>query len=186
MAYTQADISQLDFTRVAIVGCPGSGKTTFSNSLQTLLNRDVVHLDKLLWKPNWEMRDYDSRVKIHNELIEGERWIIDGMWRSHLVDRLKRATLVFFLDYKRSLCLFRALKRRIKYSGKQREDIAEGCFEKLDSEFLKYIWKFKKDTRPLILQLTSENDNIQTVVLKNPKQTKRFLSQLSEYLRNAE
>ncbi len=177
--YTTEDISKLNFSRVAVIGCPGSGKTTLSVQLQKILDLPLTHLDKVLWEPNWHMLDYEKRVEIHNELISCERWIIDGMWKSHLADRFKRATLIVFLDYKRRLCLSRALKRRIKYTGKQRADIADGCLEKLDGYFLKYIWTFRKNVRPLILQLMSQNPSVQTVTLKNPKETKRFLEVLS-------
>ena len=51
----QVDISELDFSRVSVIGCPGSGKTTFTNELGAILGREVVHLDKLLWGANWQM-----------------------------------------------------------------------------------------------------------------------------------
>ena len=120
----QADFSALDFSRVAVIGCPGSGKTTFAKSMGAIMSRQVWHLDKVLWNPNWEMLPYDKRKAIHDGLISNSEWIIDGMWRSHLTDRFGRATLVIFLDYKRRVSYFRALKRRIKYRGKQRDDIA--------------------------------------------------------------
>lgn len=177
-------LSELDFARVAIIGCPGSGKTTFSNSLQEILRRPVIHLDKVLWLPNWEMPDYDARVQIHNEIVNADNWIVDGMWKSHLVDRFKRATLVIFLDYKRSVCISRAIKRRLKYSGKQREDIADGCLEKLDGYFLKYIWTFRKNVRPLILQLMEQHPETHVLVLKTPKQTKLLENRLKRQFQN--
>lgn len=161
-----------DLARVAIIGCPGSGKTTLSNSLQQILRRPVVHLDKVLWLPNWQMPSYEERVQIHSEIVNNENWIIDGMWKSHLVDRFKRATLVIFLDYKRGLCMRRAIKRRLKYGGKQREDIADGCLEKLDGYFLKYIWTFRKNVRPLIFQLVEQHPEIKVITLTSPKQTR--------------
>lgn len=185
MQKTLMDLSALDFSRVAIIGCPGSGKTTFSNRLGKALCRSVFHLDKLLWEKNWKMIDYEKRVEIHKDLINQENWIIDGMWRSHLPDRMNRASLVIFLDYKRSLCLRRAISRRIKFAGKQREDIADGCLEKLDRDFLRYIWHFRKEVRPLIYKLFSQHPEVQTVVLKNPKLTAMFEKQLVEFVKNA-
>lgn len=176
--------SQCDFSRIAVVGCPGSGKTTFSKALGNVLNRPVLHLDKLLWNPNWQMLPYDERKPIHDTLIAQENWIIDGMWRSHLVDRYSRATLVVFLDYRRATCVRRAIVRRLKYSGKQREDIAQGCLEKLDRYFLKYIWNFKKKVRPLILQLAeSHSQSVYTITLTNPKAAKNFLHALETFLK---
>lgn len=181
MQQTVTDVAKLNFSRVAIIGCPGSGKTTLSKALQSILGREVVHLDKVLWKENWQMIEYEKRVEIHNGIIAGDSWVIDGMWRSHLPERISRATLVIFLDYKRGVCFRRAILRRLKFAGKQRDDIANGCLEKLDGYFLKYIWNFRKNVRPLILQLLQEHPEVQVVTLKNPKQTKTFQTQLSEY-----
>ena len=181
MQKVATDISQLNFSRVAVIGCPGSGKTTFAKALSRILRREVVHLDKVLWNPNWQMLEYDERVKIHNQIIGGDSWIIDGMWKSHLPERIERATLVIFLDYKRHVSLTRAIGRRLKFAGKQRDDIAEGCLEKLDGYFLKYIWTFRKNVRPLVLELLATHPQTQVVTLKTPKQTTNFEMQLTRF-----
>lgn len=180
------NFADMDFTRVAIIGCPGSGKTTFGNSLGKVLCRNVVHLDKVLWRKNWEMPHYDERKAIHDGIISQSEWIIDGMWKSHLSDRVARATLVLFLDYKRRVSFWRAVKRRIKYGGKQRDDIADGCLEKLDGYFVRYIWTFRKNARPQIISVLSAHPQLKTVFLQNPKQTESFLRQLQAYKQSNE
>ena len=164
--------------RIAVIGCPGSGKTTFCNTLGQALNRSVVHLDKVLWAPNWQMIPYAERKQIHDQLIEGDQWIIDGMWRSHLADRLQRATLVIFLDYKRSVCMRRATFRHLKNLHKQRPDIAQGCVEKHDKDFSNYIKTFRKQVRPFILSQLQQT-NAKVVVLTHPRQAQKYLNQLS-------
>lgn len=175
-------LPDLDFSRVAVIGCPGSGKTTFTLELGKILQREVVHLDKVLWGANWQMLPYNERQVIHNNLISADSWLIDGMWKSHLEQRLDRATLVIFLDYKRCVSMRRAISRRIKYRGKQRDDIADGCLEKLDNYFLHYIWTFRREVRPIVLQGFSARPNLNVVTLSNPKQTKLFLQQLFQYV----
>lgn len=174
------NFTEMNFSRVSVVGCPGSGKTTFSKRLGEILRRPVVHLDKLLWGENWQMLPFEQRQEIHGEIIQTDQWIIDGMWKSHLEDRLSRATLVIFLDYKRSLCLRRAIMRRIKYRGKQRDDIADGCLEKLDSYFLHYIWTFPREVRPLIKARIVQSSAFVSVTLRNPKQARIFLDELEK------
>lgn len=175
------DFSQTDFSRVAVIGCPGSGKTTLACKLGQILDKPVIHLDKVLWDKNWQMLPFDEREKIHNEIIGAESWLIDGMWRSHLQSRFVRATFVVFLDYKRRVSFRRAVNRYLKYRKKQRADIAEGCLEKLDGYFLKYIWTFRKNVRPQILQLIADNPEISVVTLATPKQTQEFVKQLESY-----
>lgn len=179
---TKIDISALDFSRIAVIGCPGSGKTTFALQLGELLRREVVHLDKVLWGANWQMLPYDERQVIHNNLISADNWLIDGMWKSHLPERLDAATLVIFLDYKRRVSFNRAIKRRIKYGGKQRDDIADGCLEKLDNYFLHYIWTFRRKVRPFILNELAARPSLNVVTLSTPKQTETFLQRLKDFL----
>ena len=182
---TQINISALDLSRIAVIGCPGSGKTTFAKRLGELLNREVIHLDKVLWGANWQMLPYDERQVIHSDIVSQDKWLIDGMWKSHLSERLDRATTVIFLDYKRCVSFNRAIARRIKYRGKQRDDIADGCLEKLDNYFLKYIWTFRRKVRPLILQELARRPNIEVVTLSTPKQTELFLEQIKQYLNSS-
>lgn len=165
--------------RIAVIGCPGSGKTTFCNTLGQALQRDVVHLDKVLWAPNWQMISYNERKQIHDKLIAEESWLIDGMWRSHLSDRLQRATLVIFLDYKRSVCMRRATLRHLKNLHKQRPDIAQGCIEKHDRDFSNYIKTFNKKVRPFIVTQLAQTD-AKVVVLSNPRQAQKYLNQLTK------
>lgn len=179
----KTNFAGLDMSRIAIIGCPGSGKTTFSNTLGQILKREVIHLDKVLWKENWVMPDYYERSQIHGGIISADNWIIDGMWKSHLADRLNRATLVIFLDYKRSICVYRALKRRIKYTGKQRDDIADGCIEKLDGYFIKYIWTFRKKSRPQILQTLKEHSSLDIITLSSPRDTESFVLELNNFVK---
>ena len=167
----------MSMQRIAVIGCPGSGKTTFCNTLGKALGRDVVHLDKVLWASNWQMIPFAERKQIHDQLILGEQWIIDGMWRSHLADRLQRATLVIFLDYKSSVCMWRATLRHLKNLHKQRPDIAQGCVEKHDKDFSNYIKTFNKNVRPFILSQLQQT-NAQVVILSTPRQAKKYLQQL--------
>ena len=52
---------------------------------------------------------------------------------------------MLWLRLPRLLCLFRVIMRRIRYAGRSRPDMTEGCPEKVDLEFLSYIWNFEKE-----------------------------------------
>ncbi len=175
------DFSNADFSRVCIIGSPGSGKSTLSKSLANLLNLPLTHLDAVLWKPNWVLPTVDERKEIHNQIIQNEFWLIDGMWGSLVADRFTRATVVVYLDYNRFLCLKRAYKR-YKNGQTSRSDMASGCSDKFDSEFFNYIFTFPNRMRPKIYKLENQNSQITYFNLRSPKQTEDFLSQLKGYL----
>ena len=86
------DFSQMDFSRVCVIGSAGSGKTTFCKALGNLLGRQVTHLDKILWGENWTELTREQQVQILTSVVETDQWIIDGLWASTLEMRYKRAT----------------------------------------------------------------------------------------------
>jgi adenylate kinase family enzyme len=71
------------------------------------------------------------------------------------------------------------LKRRIIYHGKTRPDLNEGCPEKIDAEFLRWIWYFNRDICPGVVEKLNHLDQgKQVVILKSHKQVKHFLNSI--------
>ena len=70
-------------------------------------------------------------------------WVIDGSYGAfHQERRLEEADEIIILALNRFSCLWRAIKRRVQYHKKPRESRTEGCEEKFDFEFLKWLlWK---------------------------------------------
>lgn len=172
------NVNVLDFSRTAVIGCAGSGKTTFSLELGKLIGKNVVHLDKELWQSGWVLRP--DRAELHKQIIAGESWLIDGMWGSLLLPRFARATLVIFFDYPTWLCVRRAEKRRKRGRGTQRFDMAEGCIEgDKDKEFISWIRRYRKTTRPKVYDLANAYPTVDFVVFKTPRQATRFLKKVA-------
>lgn len=163
--------------KILIIGSAGSGKTTFSLKLSEIINLPIIHLDREYWLPNWEKPKQDDWFKKVNQLVNNDEWIMDGNYRSSLDIRLQKADMVIFLDYKRSTCVKGVLKRIFKYHKKQRNDLTEGCIDKLDFAFLKWVYDFKKKYRPEIVEKLSKL-NIPVVVFKNRKQSEEYLENL--------
>jgi adenylate kinase family enzyme len=135
----------MQYRRILILGCPGSGKTTFALKLGALWRLPVVHLDKLFWNPGWVAKSaYEFRKRIENA-VSGDEWIIDGNYGNTLPMRLERCELVIYFDLPRLSSLYGVLKRALTSRGKTRPDMGDGCPERLDREFLRYAWNFKKD-----------------------------------------
>ena len=90
-------------------------------------------------------------------------------------------SLVIFLDFNRYLCLYRAITRFIKYYGKSRPDMAEGCNEKFDFNFIKWIYEYPKVKKPIILQkLKNLSKETKIYILRSPKEVELFLENISE------
>lgn len=172
----------VNFARVAIVGSPGSGKTTLSVCLEPILQRKAVHLDRLLWRSGWVLPPKEERKAIHDELIARDTWLIDGMWGSLVAERYARATVVIHLDYPTELCLERARQRCAENLGKQRFDMADGCEDKIDDEFVEYITNFKQNVGEKLYELETAHPEVVLYRFTDPEQTDEFVDELKLYM----
>lgn len=138
--------------RVLVLGSPGSGKSTFAHRLAAAAGIPLVSLDALYWKPGWKPSDtatFKSRVK---DAAMNERWIMDGNYISHAGEfRRDRADTVVWFDLPRHVCMLGILSRIAKGYGRVRPEMAAGCPEQFDLEFLRYVWTFRKEQRPALI-----------------------------------
>ena len=105
--------------RVLVIGCPGSGKSTFSRALAEKTGFSLVHLDRLYWNADRTTVEKQVFRRRLEDALEGESWIIDGDYASTMELRLQRCDTVFFLDYPEEVCLS-GVRDRI---GKPRADL---------------------------------------------------------------
>ena len=161
--------------RVIIIGCGGAGKSTLAQKLGQKTGLPVVHLDKLFWKPGWVERTPEEFDPIILREIEKEEWIMDGNFNRTLPERLRRCDTVIYMDFSRFACLLGVLKRVLTTYGKVRPDMGEGCPERMDLDFLKWVWNYNKEKREPNYSLLNEAIHAQTIVLKNRRSVRRFL-----------
>ena len=166
--------------RVLIIGCGGSGKSTLARQLGEKLNLPVIHLDKLFWHPGWvESTKEEMNAKIMQALAQ-PRWIMDGNFSRTLPLRLEKCDAVIYLDFSRFACLLGVLKRIVTTYGTVRPDMAEGCPERIDFDFLEWVWNFNKTKREKYYRLLNETEGIEKIVLKNRRAVKQFLKWVEE------
>ncbi len=64
--------------RIIVIGCPGSGKSTFSRKLHNLIHIPIYHLDMLNWNKDKTTVSKSVFVDRLANVIKTEKWIIDG------------------------------------------------------------------------------------------------------------
>lgn len=167
------------FRRLLVLGCGGAGKSTLAVRLGEITGLPVVHLDRIYWRSGWQHLPADEFDAALSDRLAEDSWIIDGDYNRTLPVRLKRCDAVVLLDYPAVLCAAGVVKRRIMYRGRTRFSMAEGCPERLDGEFLRWILSYRRKIRPahleLLRQAAAQNNHLQLFILRNRRQTRRWL-----------
>ena len=162
-----------------MIGAGGSGKTTVARTIAERLELPLVHLDALYWRPGWTPTPPDEWRRVVAELVARPRWVIDGNYGGTLDMRLAACDGVVFLDLPRRVCVWRILKRRARYLGRTRPDLAPGCPERLTWEFVSWVWTYRNRRRGPILDRLRALTGRRVVVLSSSREVGRFLAGLT-------
>jgi adenylate kinase family enzyme len=177
---TEAATRLKSANRILVVGCSGGGKTTLSLQLCSRLGLPFVSMDRdFFWLPGWVKRQKeDERALIASKVAE-VRWLMDGTGPSTFDLRLPRADVLIWVRLRRKICLWGVIKRTIRSYGRERLEMAPGCPERLDWEFLRYIWNFeKKDTPKVVAGLKQFGPNVPVFQLKTRRDMRALLDLL--------
>ena len=159
--------------KIIVLGCSGSGKSTFSRKLHEVTHLPLIHLDNIWWK---EDRTHISREEFDqklDEILEGDKWIIDGDYSRTYEARFKACDTVIFLDYGVEECM-NGIKERV---GKERADIP-WTEQKLDPELVKLVENYDIENRPVVLSLLEKYRNISYLVFKARGEADEWINNL--------
>jgi adenylate kinase family enzyme len=165
--------------RVLILGPSGSGKSTLGERLGRILRVPVIHLDQYYWNPNWVETPKDEwRAKVKS-LISSDSWVMDGNYTSTLKLRASAADTIIFIDVPRRLSYLRVLARFLRFRGETRPDLTEDCPEKIDWDFIRWIWGYPRTRKPVILRFLEKQKSAKNVIiLRGQKEIEIFLNSL--------
>ncbi|QVK17983.1 hypothetical protein KHQ81_14325 [Mycoplasmatota bacterium] len=167
--------------KILILGSSGSGKSTLANRLGKTFNIEVLHLDIIFWEENWKICNKLVYLTELEEWLQKKQYIIDGNhnYGDSLKTRIVNADTIIFLNYNRMVCLYGAIKRYFKYKNKTRPSMKQGCDEKIDFEFVKYIlWDYPKKKKKLIFPLIENEFKGQCHQFKTRKALNKFIKKL--------
>lgn len=161
--------------RILVLGSSGAGKSTFARELGERLGIETIHLDSYYWQPNWISPPPEVWGQKLKSLLERDSWVMDGNYTASLSLRLEYADTVIFLDRGRVKSLLRCVGRLLKYRGQSRPELAPGCNEKIDLDFLKWIWNYPRDVKPVVLETLEKQADKEIIVLKSDNEIARYL-----------
>lgn len=162
------------YNKIAIVGAPGTGKTTLSNMLSKIYGIEATHIDGIHHLENWEVRDKGERDNIILDIVKKDKWIIDGTYRNTLRQRFESADLIIWLDYSTIAQIKGVMQRFLKNKGKEKPEIP-GCKEKMDKEFFTYVLKYNREKRKYIENNLEGIDKSKLMIFKNRKSLNKWV-----------
>ena len=158
--------------KVIVIGCPGSGKTTFAEKLQKKTGLPLFYLDAIWHRPDRthiSREEYDARLA---EILALDSWIIDGNYSRTIECRLSACDTVFLFDLPVEICLEGAISRL----GKKRYEMPWTDTE-LDPKFKEEIEQFPGKNLPAIYELLEKyKENKTLVIFKSREAADAFLN----------
>lgn len=158
--------------KVAILGYSGSGKSTLAKKLSETYDLPVLHLDTIQFVENWVERETKEANTLVKQFMQNRQWVIDGNYQKFFQEeRLEQADEIIILAFSRWTCLKRVISRYFTYRNTTRPDMASGCTEKLDWQFIWWVLYLGRKNNPLSrLKSLCVKYPGKTVLLKNQKQ----------------
>lgn len=162
--------------KAIIIGCPGSGKTTFAEKLNKRTGLPLYYLDAIWHKPDKThiaREEFDERIA---GIFSTSEWIIDGNYGRTIETRIQNCDTVFLFDLPTDVCLQGATERL----GKGRYDLP-WIETELDSEFESFIKEFSEKSLPKIYALTEKyKEEKQIVIFKSREEADKYIDKLRE------
>ena len=160
--------------KTIVIGCPGSGKTTFAEKLKDKIGLPLFYLDAIWHKPDRthiSREEYDARLA---EILELDSWIIDGNYSRTMESRISACDTVILFDLPVEVCLDGATSRL----GKERYDMP-WIDTTLDPKLKNEIETFGVKNLPGIYTLIEKyKDEKFVVIFKSREQSDEFLANL--------
>ena len=157
--------------KIIVIGCPGSGKSTFARALHQKTGIPLYHLDRMFWNADKTTVERSVFLARLHAVLEKDTWIVDGNYASTMELRLAACDTVFFLDYPLDVCLDGIRAR----CGKPRSDMPWVEVEE-DAEFTLFVRSFAERERPKILALLEKYRDKTVFVFSDRRKADAFLN----------
>lgn len=158
--------------RVLVIGCPGSGKSTFARALRDRTGLPLIPIDRLYWNADRTVVPPEVfRTRLARALAL-PRWILDGNRGSTMAQRMAVCDTVFFLDYPTSVCVSGVLARR----EQPRPDLPwVEPPDAVDAAFMDSIHQYRTQSRPKVLHLLENHPEKAIHIFSTRAQADAFL-----------
>ena len=160
--------------KVIVIGCPGSGKSTFSRVLQSKTGIPLYHLDMLYWNADKTTVEKSLFIERLRDVMKKEEWIIDGNYSRTIEVRIQNSDTIFLFDLPTEVCLQGATERL----GKARYDVP-WIDMTLNPELKQQIEEFPEKVLPRIYELLEKHrDGKAVIVFKSREDADVYINEI--------
>lgn len=126
-------------SRICILGPSNSGKSTLALAIARKRGLSAIHLDQLFHLPHtdWQPRPEAEFLRLHDQAIQREQWIMEGNYTRSITQRLERATGFILLDLSTVTSVFRYFRRT--WFEHDRRGALEGCRDSVKWQMIHHI-----------------------------------------------
>lgn len=156
--------------KVIVIGCPGSGKTTFAEKLRDKTSLPLFYLDAIWHKPDRthvSREEYDARI---SEILGLDAWIIDGNYSRTVERRISASDTIFLFDLPTDVCLQGAMSRL----GTKRYDIPWVDTE-LSEDLKRTIEDFPTKNLLAIYEMLEKYGDKNIIIFKSRAEADKFI-----------
>jgi len=147
-------------SKILIVGCVGSGKSTYAKKISKKLKIPVYGIDEIVHDDELGVRrSLEEQKEIIDKINTNDKWIIEGALRKELYFLLEMADLIIMIDIDREIVEHRVITRYIKQQlGIEKIDY------KVDNDFLEmmlgYVDKYYETREDIFKILNKYKDKL--------------------------
>ena len=163
---------EMQSRKILIIGCPGSGKSTFARKLHAATGLPLVHLDMLYWNEDKTTVPETEFMRRLDAALEQDAWIIDGNYASTLKNRMEKCDRVYLLDYPADVCLEGLYSRM----NRPRPDMP-WIETEYDAEFIAFAAGFRKRILPGMLEVLNSFPGKEIIVFRSRREADQYLNE---------
>lgn len=185
--HTSSSFGGTSVDRVVVVGAPGCGKTTTARAVAELLRLPHTELDALWWDPDWTEVGAEVFSERAREVVAQAKWVVDGNYFSQGASDViwPAADTLVWIDLPRRIAVPRVIRRSAR-RALTRQELWNGNREgwnilRPDSIilFAYRAWP-KYGERYRAIHESGEFAHLHWVILRSPREVRRWLGQLAD------
>jgi adenylate kinase family enzyme len=166
--------------RVAIIGSPGTGKSTFAKKLAEQIRLPLIHLDYYYHDKRHDFYTNKEawRAKA-NDFTKADSWIIDGNFGATMAKRLERADTIFYFNMPTRVALMGIVRRWLTANNFDRPEMPDNWREKPSFSFFWKVMRFRDNYTSSTQQLLAQNKGKTIITFRSHKQVSAYLRDLA-------